>query len=115
MRGSTLAHSGNRKSMPRSSLASGGGGHIQLCDGNFAGALFGEDPEGFAHNGVILDFLGVSIAEDQHSLGVDLRFERRWRWVRRRLRLPFVPQARHFLIQTINFILLNLAVLIVRV
>ena len=80
------------------------------------GALFGENPQRFPYDGIILDFLSVSIAEHQHGLGVDLGFGWRWRWVgRRRRRLSFVPQARYFLVQAINFILLSLAVLIVRV
>jgi len=94
----------------------GGRWHIQLRDGNFSGALFGEDPESFADDGVILDFLGVSIAEHQQGLGVDLGFGwRRWRWVLRRPRFSLVSQARHFLVQTINLILLELAVRSVRV
>ena len=94
----------------------GGRGHVQLCDWNFSGALFGEDPEGFADDGVILDFLGVSIAEHQHGLAVDLSFRWwRWRWVRRLPRFSLVPQARHFLIQAINLILLKLAVRVVGV
>jgi hypothetical protein len=58
----------------------GGRWHIQLGDGDFSGVLFGEDPEGFPDDGVILDFLGMSIAEHQQGLGADLGFgRRRWR------------------------------------
>ena len=94
----------------------GGRWHIQLGDGDFSGVLFGEDPEGFPDDGVILDFLGVSIAEHQQGLGVDLGFGwQRWRRIQRRPRFSLVPQARHFLVQTINLILLELAVRSVRV
>ncbi len=92
----------------------GGGGHIQLGDGNFAGALFGKDPESLADNSVILDFLGVPIAEHQNGLGVDLGYGWRGHRARRLPRRLLFPQARHFLVQAINLLLLNLAVLGVR-
>lgn len=87
-----------------------GGRKIQLGEGNPSGASLVEYPERFAHNGVVLDLFGVSIAVDQHSLGTNLGHLALW-FERRRWRLLLAAKSVDFCVQLIDLILLGLSLL----
>src|SRR5208337_786273 len=69
-------------------------GNVQIGQRNLSRTLLVEDPQGLANNGVVLNLLGVLVAINQLSLVADTRC------------LPLFAQARHFIVQPVDFRLL---------
>jgi len=46
--------------------------HVELRDGNFLCALFGEDPKCFTDDRVVLNFFGMLILKDEERFTMDV-------------------------------------------